>query len=59
MGPGLPGWGLGVGLTTLPRKKLPVRISEMWPRKEEEVHYGGKVPHWAVVPTKRNDVCIP
>ena len=28
-----PGWGLGMGLTTQPFKKLPVRKPEMWPWK--------------------------
>ena len=52
MGPGPTGWGMGVGLTTPSRKKLPVRKPEMWPRKkfEEEVHYGDESPHWVVVP---------
>ena len=34
MGPGPPGWRLGVDLTTPPRKKLPVRKPEMWSRKD-------------------------
>ena len=33
IGPGPPGSGLGVRLTTPPRKKLPVRKPEMWHRK--------------------------
>ena len=33
MGPGPPGWGLDMGLTLPSRKKLPARISEMWPRE--------------------------
>ena len=33
MGPGSPGWELGMGLKTPPRKKLPVRKPEMWPQK--------------------------
>ena len=33
MGSGPSGWGLGVRLTTIPRKKTAVRKSEMWPRK--------------------------
>ena len=32
MGPGPPGWGLGVGLTTPSKKKKTVRKPEMWPR---------------------------
>ena len=53
MGSISPGWVLGVGLTTPPHKKLPVRKPEMWPQKEEEVHYRGEGPNWAVVPMKK------
>ena len=51
MGPGPPGWGLGVGSTTPTRKKLPIKKPEMWPRTKglEEVHYGGEDLHWAVM----------
>ena len=55
MRPGPPGWGLGVGLATPPHKKLPVRKPEMWLRKEEEVHYGGERPHWATVPSAKEE----
>ena len=53
MRPGLSGWGLGVGLRTSPRKKLPV--------KKQKCGLGPKVwggPLWrqrppmAIVPTK-------
>ena len=54
MGPGPPDWGLDVELTTLPRKKLPVRKPQMWHLKGlEEVQYGGTDPHWAIVPIKK------
>ena len=35
-------------------KKLSVRKPEIWPRKGEEVHYGGEGSHWTVVPMKKN-----
>ena len=54
MGTDPPGWGLGVGLTTPHRKKVPVRKPELWPRKGlKEVHYGGEGPNWVVVPMKK------
>ena len=54
MGPVLPGWRLGVGLTSPLFKKLLVRKPEMWPRIDmEEVHYGDEGRHWAVVQMKK------
>ena len=65
MGPGPPGWRLGVGFTTPPRKNPSVRKPEMWPQKGlvEEVHYGGEGPHWAALPMKKKKnhflMCFP
>ena len=31
----------------------PVTKPDMWPRKVEEVYYGGEGPHWTVVQIKK------
>jgi hypothetical protein len=47
--PGPPGWGLGVGLTTLLCKK---KIVEKPPRNSAEFCGGGQDLSWAVEPRK-------
>jgi hypothetical protein len=50
--PGPPGWGLGVGLTTLPCKK---KIVEKPPRNLAGFCGGGQGLSWAVEPRKEEE----
>jgi hypothetical protein len=49
--PGPPGWGLGVGLTTLPCKK----IVEKPPRNSAGICGGGQGLSWAVEPRRERE----
>ena len=64
MGPGPPGWRLGMVLKTPPVKNclLGNQKCDLGPKfwgmsimeaKAQEVHYGGEGPPWAVVPMKK------
>jgi hypothetical protein len=53
VGPGPPGWGFGVGLTTLPCKK---KIPEKPPRNSAGFCGGGQGPSWAVEPRKERSL---
>jgi hypothetical protein len=50
--PGPPGWGLGVGLTTLPCNK---KIVEKPPRNSAGFCGGGQGLSWAVEPRKEEE----